>query len=117
VFIGYLGEQMVCRTSLCAVALIICSRNYASEQWSDLSVRRNPLCFMLPLLSILVVLSAAGTPARDRPEVEIVPNLSHSSVVTGVAFSPDGILALSGSYDNTLKLWEVTTGKLLRTFQ
>ncbi|MCX5785259.1 MAG: WD40 repeat domain-containing protein, partial [Elusimicrobia bacterium] len=32
----------------------------------------------------------------------------------GVAFSPDGKYALSGC--NTLKLWDIATGKLLRTF-
>ena len=32
----------------------------------------------------------------------------HSDVVTSVAFSPDGRLALSGSDDNTLKLWDVS---------
>jgi WD40 repeat protein len=34
-----------------------------------------------------------------------------------VAFSPDGRRALSGSYDNTLKLWDLETGLVLRTLQ
>jgi len=34
-----------------------------------------------------------------------------------VAFSPDGRLALSGSGDNTLKLWKVKSGREIRTFQ
>ena len=33
-----------------------------------------------------------------------------------VAFSPDGRSALSGSSDRTLKLWDVATGKEIRTF-
>jgi WD40 repeat protein len=40
----------------------------------------------------------------------------HMDHVTSIAFSPDGHTALSGSYDKTLKLWEVPTGKELRTF-
>jgi hypothetical protein len=40
----------------------------------------------------------------------------HSDHVVSVAFSPDGLTALSGSDDKTLKLWEVATGKELRTF-
>jgi WD40 repeat protein len=33
-----------------------------------------------------------------------------------VAFSPTGDYALSGSGDKTLKLWDVSTGQLIRTF-
>lgn len=39
-----------------------------------------------------------------------------SDFVTCVAFSPDGKYALSGSWDNTLKLWEINSGKEIRTF-
>ena len=36
--------------------------------------------------------------------------------VTSVSFSPDGKFALSGSWDETLKLWDVATGREIRTF-
>jgi WD40 repeat protein len=39
----------------------------------------------------------------------------HTSVVRSVAFSPDGRLLASGSYDKTIKLWEVATGREVRT--
>jgi WD40 repeat protein len=41
----------------------------------------------------------------------------HSRFVTSVSLSSDGKLALSGSYDKTLKLWDVKTGNCLRTFE
>jgi hypothetical protein len=41
----------------------------------------------------------------------------HSSAVFSVAFSPDGARVLSGSKDNTIKLWDAVTGALIRTFE
>ena len=41
--------------------------------------------------------------------------IGHTDAVHSVAFSPDGEFVLSGSEDNTLKLWKVSTGKLLFT--
>ncbi len=40
-----------------------------------------------------------------------------STYVFSVAFSPDGQYALSGSDDMTARLWDVESGKLLRTFE
>jgi WD40 repeat protein len=39
----------------------------------------------------------------------------HEGEVTTVAFSPDGTHILSGSEDNTIKLWDTNTGNLIRT--
>ncbi len=40
----------------------------------------------------------------------------HQNVVDSLAFSPDGNLLLSGSWDGTARLWDFASGKLLRTF-
>ncbi|MCP4157356.1 MAG: hypothetical protein GY757_57125, partial [bacterium] len=37
----------------------------------------------------------------------------HSGLVTSGAFSPDGKTILAGSNDNTVRLWDVRTGKVL----
>ncbi|NCR45853.1 MAG: protein kinase [Microcystis aeruginosa G13-01] len=39
----------------------------------------------------------------------------HSDCLDSVAYSPDGRYLASGSRDNTIKIWEVATGKELRT--
>jgi len=47
---------------------------------------------------------------------ELVLPMGHTEAVNSVCFSPDGKYALSGSSDNTIKLWEVNTGRELRSF-
>ncbi|WP_286824661.1 hypothetical protein, partial [Microcystis sp. LSC13-02] len=41
----------------------------------------------------------------------------HDSVVTSVNFSPDGKTLVSGSRDNTIKLWDVETGQEILTLK
>jgi WD40 repeat protein len=35
--------------------------------------------------------------------------------VTSLAFSPDGLWLVSGSWDKTIKIWEVETGREVQT--
>ncbi|MCL1463820.1 WD40 repeat domain-containing protein [Argonema galeatum A003/A1] len=41
----------------------------------------------------------------------------HSNWINSVTFSPDGKTLASGSRDTTIKLWDVKTGKLIRTIE
>ena len=40
----------------------------------------------------------------------------HTSVIHSLAFSQDGTLLLSGSWDKTVRVWDVQTGGVIRTF-
>ena len=53
---------------------------------------------------------------RQNHDQSIRTFSGHAHWVESVAFSPDGRTALSGSSDNTLKLWGLATGKEIRTF-
>src|SRR5439155_9854018 len=53
-----------------------------------------------------------------RIETERVPSLlfaGHEAPVRSVSFSTDGNLVLSGSHDNSVKIWDSKTGKPLKT--
>jgi|GEM_PF-2402352 len=41
----------------------------------------------------------------------------HANYISAVAFSPDGKTAVSGSFDQTFKLWNVQTKQLIQTFE
>jgi hypothetical protein len=76
--------------------------------------RHGPV-LLAALLALLTQVPHAS--AQDRPKIEVVPIISHTQPVYSVAFSPDGARVLSGSGDNTMKLWDAATGGLLRTFE
>jgi len=71
------------------------------------------------------VILSAGTPtpwlrpvqpALDSPGTSLLRALEgHSGGVMGVALTPDGRRAVSASYDNTLKVWDLESGRELRT--
>ena len=43
--------------------------------------------------------------------------IGHSGWVTSVSFSPDGNRIVSGSNDETLRVWDVTTGAIISTME
>ncbi len=49
----------------------------------------------------------------DRPSRTLK---GHNREISSISFSPDGQMIASGSYDGTVKLWDVTSGNLKQTF-
>ena len=41
----------------------------------------------------------------------------HTGEVSSVAFAPDGKTLATGSWDQTVKVWDITTGKELATLK
>jgi WD40 repeat protein/uncharacterized caspase-like protein len=67
-------------------------------------------------VGILVsVLLSAQTVQLQAQQLELVVQTGHSDEITSVALSADGHTLASGSDDQTIKLWEVATGRELRT--
>jgi WD40 repeat protein len=62
---------------------------------------------------MLAVISATGLYAQN---VEVFPQLGHIENVYAITFSPDGRQILSSSNDNSIKLWDVATGREIRAF-
>ena len=59
---------------------------------------------------------ASQSAGSKRYKPELVVQTGHTGDISSIAYSPDGKLVASGSFDNTIKLWDVETGKELRTF-
>jgi WD40 repeat protein len=58
-----------------------------------------------------------GPRVEEEWSLEFQTLEGHSGVVQSVAFSPDGQLLASASYDQTIKLWNPATGALMHTLE
>lgn len=78
----------------------------------------------LDLKTLLAKAHKTGLPAAPQAEaappaalpVNVVQQVGHSRPLEALAYSPNGRFVASGSDDNTVKLWDVETGREMRTF-
>ena len=64
-----------------------------------------------------VFLAEIGIWDTYRNAPDLLRFAGHSDEIRSVAISPDGRTAISGSADNTLKLWDLCTGREIRTLR
>ncbi len=60
--------------------------------------------------------ASASLASRERPE-DKVTSQCHTDAIRSVAFSPDGTLAISGPFDNTARIRDVSSGSCIRVFE
>jgi hypothetical protein len=65
--------------------------------------------------AVAAVLALAPAALSERPDIVWMAG-GHTGSVNSVAISPDGSLLASGSMDRTVKLWRVSDGALLKTY-
>ena len=76
--------------------------------------KRNFTFMMLNSVLLGILFGLTGLYAIETPEVYV--QLGHTGPVMSIALSPDGRYLVSGSRDKTIKLWELSSGRELRTF-
>ena len=71
---------------------------------------QSPMALMAKLFSREAPTTRPGYGMRQQENRSAAPLLHHDDVCT-VAYSPDGKTALTGSWDQTVQLWDAATGK------
>ncbi|MGO9474468.1 MAG: PDZ domain-containing protein, partial [Rhodomicrobium sp.] len=59
---------------------------------------------------------AAAKPAAEAP-LPMLDTGGHMALINGIAFTPDGRQLVSASNDKTIRVWDLTSGKTVRTIR
>src|SRR5579864_7014864 len=79
-----------------------------------LKLQRIGLFVVAPVL--IAGLTLWTSTAGEKKDNGTVTLKGHKEEVYSVAFTPDGKFLATGSFDNTIKLWDVAAAKEIRTF-
>ncbi|MBU2509966.1 caspase family protein [bacterium] len=71
----------------------------------------------LPLILCLDHSVYAATELKSDQNTSIFTQIGHSRWIGSVAYSPDGQFLASGGGDKLLKLWDIKTGREIKTFR
>ena len=80
-------------------------------------MRRTPIILLFLFVFLLGFSGLSEAIAEDGPTVEVVPTVPHAQIVNSIAFNREGSRLLSGDVNGILKIWDVRTRKLIRTFE
>ncbi len=69
------------------------------------------------LAMVLSAISATNARAEKNGDVQIVSQLGHSETPYSIAIAHDGRIAISAGGDKTLKIWDLITGREIRTIK
>ena len=71
----------------------------------------------MPFLAALFLLVfAAGAAAEEGPYLEL-DTKGHMALIRSIVFTPDGSELISASDDKTIRVWDVGTGRIVRTIR
>lgn len=88
-----------------------------NERLSEICHDRKKLWQVVSRVFAACLLSVNPASAQKGGEgkLELVVQTGHTNMITVLSFSPDGQTLASSSYDNTIKIWHVASGRELRT--
>ena len=73
-----------------------------------------PFPLRLLLVSFMLLFSFASSPAQTASSTNVPPPKKSSRGIFGLGFSNNGRLIVTGNFNGTVKLWDVSTGNVLR---